>query len=937
MPGLFNSNSSPPDKKKKSGGLFKASSKPEAQTDKSSETLFKTSAKPEEPKKKSGGLFKPSSSTTSIPKIPQATENPFDTNKLEKSIANAKLRIIHAGGTVDKDERNRVEKALNLPEGQNWMFDALDTLNRPQQFVYGIMDGIFKGTSRTEGAMKGLKGEQVIRGSRVADAMGIKNKKAKAVAGFVIDVATDPLSAIPASWIGKAGKGAGKLVTNASKGTLGAAEKVVPPLKTLRETKIEPKLQAGKDALGQMFVPKYKWDETLKGNKDNFLKDSYIRTENDIRYMTENSLRNVTDAARSAGGIDTGTDVGRLMEKDLTMHGPRPARQYSTDPKVTKAANDLMKSNDDVRQWAVDNDIPVGEIEGYMRHILSAEEQAARKLKKPSAIDRPRSGMNNPDKKVLNSRELQGSAEDINDQLGRKFFEPNAYFSTAVGQKKLIEYGNAVKFRREVLDNPNFAEKFVHGTVVPPNATVINTNNYKFLNNPNNAGLATEIGGDYLVTHGVKQALDRYNKLTSDQGINAFLKGFDKAMSAWKRGALLSLPYHLRNDLGAKFNNYVGGMDAPDIAKYSVLADRDVFNAIVRGKESKYYNEFRKQGLGSNSQLAVEFAKHGDDADKALRTIVKDRSKTGLRKTADVANPLNVFKTSQELGSFVDQTNRFSLYLWAREAKKMLPEQAAAKVKEVQFDYTDLTPFEREVATRFIPFYRWSRNNIPFQLRQFAKNPAKYANANKLRQDSQEYYGIDDKNMPDYMKNSFMLPVSGDGKGSGSMLGANLPLSDLTKLSTPGKLFVDSINPLLKLGIELPSNRNLFFNSDIEAFKGQQKKYQVPEKIYGMNVPWGGKSLGGLPVKKAYALEQLGGQPVRGLSKIIGKPTVQEQENASLKPTLGISSMFKKYDINETNYRQKQKELRMLMDAIDYLEQEQGVRPKSVTDIKKGR
>ena len=107
--------------------------------------------------------------------------------------------------------------------------------------------------------------------------------------------------------------------------------------------------------------------------------------------------------------------------------------------------------------------------------------------------------------------------------------------------------------------------------------------------------------------------------------------------------------------------------------------------------------------------------------------------------------------------------------------------------------------------------------------------------------------------------------------------------------------------------------------------------------MYGASIPGGGKELGGLPVKLAYALEQLGGQPTHALAKTFGQPTQQEQENNSLRPSLGISSMLKKYDIKETNLRAKQAELRKLMEYIDYLEQEQGQRARSVTDIKKGK
>jgi hypothetical protein len=1041
------------------------------------------------------GLFKASSNPLENLKI-----NPFDTTKTERQIANAKLRIERSGFTVDEDKRNPVEKALNLPEGQNWFFDTLDILNRPQQAIFGAMDAIQKSangtpTGRGEAFMKGLKGEQKVRGSDLLANAGVDNKYLKGGLGLTLDIAVDPLSVLPTKYLDRAVQATGSGV---KKGYLAAENAAPAAVKNFRQNTVQPALQSGKDALGNIFVPKYKWNQTLTGGKDDFLKNRYIETENSIRYMGEDSLRGITDAARKSGGLDTGTDVGRLMEKDLkqfedvkmfelpdgvrrttskreldneiignkqrikglgtavrdankvldsdissaaqnlerldnqirrlfdraelrntkqlqkkagagvdvsakastaafdelsgspsfnlmlqqrdtlksnldqmrvnrsasgqseiseiqklvdenkaikeSAKNPvmvqreiaRPQRDYSTDPAVVKASETLVKSNDAIRQWAINNEIPVGEIEGYMRHILSAEEAALRKTKKGGPIDYTPRDMNSPDKSVLRSRELTGSVEDINERIGRKFFEPNAFFASALGQKKLIEYGNAVKFRKDVLSNPNFAAKMKPGDTVPEGAVAINTNNYKFLSDPANPSLTTEIGGEYIVTPGVKQALDRYSKLTTDQGINDFLKGYDKVQSGWKKLTLLSPGYHIRNDVGAKFNNYVGGMRPDEIARYSTSAFKDVADAMTKGKESPLYNEFRRQGLGSNSQLAMEFAKHGNDAEKAMRDIVKDQSRTGLSKAAGTLNPFRIFKTSQELGTAIDQINRMAMYKWARQSQKMTPEQAAQKVKEVQFDYSDLTPAEREIFTRFVPFYRWSRNNIPFQLSKLVKDPTKYATANKVREASQNYFGMDPNQEQDFTKNSFAVPVSGDGQGNGKMLGLNLPLSDITKVSDPMKLITDSLSPLIKTPIELGMNFDLYKGRDIQNFEGEQKKYALPDSVYGMNVPGGGRDLGGIAPLTNHALRQLGGQPVRGLMDVLGVPTEREKEEAAISPSFGIKQMLKNYNIDETNFYAKKAELRELMDLINYIEQETGNKPKTIRDIKKG-
>jgi hypothetical protein len=46
-------------------------------------------------------------------------------------------------------------------------------------------------------------------------------------------------------------------------------------------------------------------------------------------------------------------------------------------------------------------------------------------------------------------------------------------------------------------------------------------------------------------------------------------------------------------------------------------------------------------------------------------------------------------------------------------------------VKASQFDYADLSDFEAQVLRRIVPFYVWSRNNIPLQVRAIMLEPGK--------------------------------------------------------------------------------------------------------------------------------------------------------------------------------------------------------------------
>lgn len=658
-----------------------------------------------------------------------------------------------------------------------------------------------------------------------------------------------------------------------------------------------------------------------------------LTAQKEMLQAQRDALRNESKTAQQSGldkigGLQSANeDLKQSIDNPVMIQKQleRPVREVSTDPKIQRAAKTLAESNASIRQLAEDNGIQINELEGYMTHVFSQAERDARKINKPLNIDSGDFGKGNPNKSILKQRELMGSAEDVNDRLGKPKFEANAYFATGIGQKRLIDYIHAVTLRKQVLQNPDFARPFVKGMDVPKDAEVIDSNNYTFLK-PEGDSLdgvvPTEtVGGKYIVTKQAKMILDRYQKLNTDEGTKAFLKAFDGIQSLWKKGALFSIGYHIRNQAGATFNNYVAGMSALDLAKYTPEGFSEVARSIG-GKESPMFTEFRKQGLGSSTLSQVEYAKQGQEPEQAIQKTVENMSKTTSEKVKQRLNPLNGFQTSAELGNFFDQANRFALYKWARD-KGMSAEQAAQKVRDVQFDYSKTTPFEKNFAVRVFPFYRWMRNNIPFQIKSFVNDPRKYEYLNKARLNAQQAVGLNEDNVPDYMKQSFMMPVSGKN-GKGSFLGLNLPLTDLTKLSSPGKALVDAATPLLKTPTELAINFNMFRDKAIQKFQGQQQQYQIPYTSAGFSIP----------IKTGYALDQMTGQIGRGLSGFLQK--APDKDNVNRLPSLGINSLTKPFDAEQFAYYNKLDQLKQAQDLMSYIQQQTGERPRTVAQIKKG-
>lgn len=126
---------------------------------------------------------------------------------LQSQIKNKK-DVLKAGGvSVDDnlDKRNAVEKFLNLPEDQNFIFDIFEILGRPQQALFGAIDAAQKGEDVGKGALEGITGNKETSGGQLLRNAGIgddKNGSATInpktwgvddVLGFALDVFADPV------------------------------------------------------------------------------------------------------------------------------------------------------------------------------------------------------------------------------------------------------------------------------------------------------------------------------------------------------------------------------------------------------------------------------------------------------------------------------------------------------------------------------------------------------------------------------------------------------------------------------------------------------------------------------------------------------------------------------------------------------------------------
>jgi len=173
------------------------------------------------------------------------------------------------------------------------------------------------------------------------------------------------------------------------------------------------------------------------------------------------------------------------------------------------------------------------------------------------------------------------------------------------------------------------------------------------------------------------------------------------------------------------------------------------------------------------------------------------------------------------------------------EREDMIFDVAAQEVKKGLFDYSDVSRFERDVLKRFMPFYTWTRKNIPAQLASLVKNPQR---AEKLAIAKAQFeHESGDLDHSDY--GSFWgdrVPIFFGNETQGVIKAFTLlnvvPMADLQRMIRPGPLLAEMTSPMIKAPLEIIANYDTFRKGKpVKAFPGEMKDYlgvSLPPRLW---------------------------------------------------------------------------------------------------------
>lgn len=344
------------------------------------------------------------------------------------------------------------------------------------------------------------------------------------------------------------------------------------------------------------------------------------------------------------------------------------------------------------------------------------------------------------------------------------------------------------------------------------------------------------------------------------KGIGSFRQWFRQTLQGpWKKWATIYYPgFHARNNMGAMFNNFIGGVTVEDYADAFRVSRALSGSKKMRGKavDQKKLNRWgigwllnnetlgraptyedlghlmARMGVrGTNSQgfadirpmmeeLRILSGANASDA-RRLLGMGKATSKAAEVTKNTVGKPFAAYgKGARAATDITENFHRQAAFFAGLSHTAGSLSGARAFTMMRHGDYEDLNDFEEGIKD-LLPFYKWMRTNLPYQIHNLLEAPGAQLAVLKTREAAYAAQGEnweERKNkMPDYMQEMLTIPLPGgvDGDGALELLTLDLPMSDLHQGAND---FLSSMLPMVKPLIEsFILEKSLFTGSPLEG------------------------------------------------------------------------------------------------------------------------
>ena len=338
------------------------------------------------------------------------------------------------------------------------------------------------------------------------------------------------------------------------------------------------------------------------------------------------------------------------------------------------------------------------------------------------------------------------------------------------------------------------------------------------------------IGATGQIPAEVAEGLRDVNKIMGARGSNALVTVIDKVNDLFKSWAIASPGFHSRNFFGGAFNNALAGVDVDAYRRFhslygpvrKAMADGlsvdDQVRAMRGGKRARKLAQTEEgQRILTGMEQMIRFGMLSGGQTTELAQIARIRGGVGGR----AYNPFN--PNNLVTGALRTPTTHVENYLRGslaldRFMKGGTIQDAYNDVYKYHFDYDDLSAFERGVMRRAVPFYTWTRKNLPLQLEMMLTNPKVYNRTMALKRELERDAETENA-MPKWIAERFHIQLPMSIGGDSMVLVPDLPFTDVDEAFNLRRNLANT-TPLLKVPLEMIGKRNLFFDS---AYRGRQQ------------------------------------------------------------------------------------------------------------------
>ena len=339
------------------------------------------------------------------------------------------------------------------------------------------------------------------------------------------------------------------------------------------------------------------------------------------------------------------------------------------------------------------------------------------------------------------------------------------------------------------------------------------------------AGMETLVIGQkrYAVDKLIKQQIDTLTRpLFDDSAASELLSMFNRVTAMWRRWATVMNPgFAPRNAISNFYLAYTKNMADPAAWAWAARVRNQMERGALNPDEIVDVGKAGSKTIGEVIDAAYD---SGALRGGQMFEIMQDAMERGLPQKLNAVEGLQRFGTG--VNEFAEEWGRLAVFIqaWRKTGSKSV---AGRLVDATLYNYDPkaLTNVERGMRS-IMPFFTWTRRNLPDMIEVLLTDPSKIGAIGKLQSNMADVSDpIDRDLLPQYMRDMIPIPLPfKDRDGNPIILNPNFGFQDLNSFDEPLKDTLSKINPLFKVPMEIAFNRDVYFQSDIEAYKGQIRK-----------------------------------------------------------------------------------------------------------------